>query len=380
MESLGILAGGIAHEFNNILTAIQGYAEMAMLETLEKTPLRKNLEQIYEEGEKAVDLVKQILSFSRQESPKVEPINPAHIIKQMLKIVRVTTPANIEIVSEFQDDCGRIMGNTTQIHQVAVNLINNAVFAIGKYKNGEGKITVRGVTIQCHECSFFSNCDSPSDSKNCFRLTVRDTGCGISKENLSKVFDPFFTTKEIGKGTGLGLSVVHGIVENHNGKIIVDSDEGIGTTFNIYIPSTLDMELDEQTQQPTITSKKEKGKLLIVEDNEAIANLYKKFLEKKGYEVIVCTNGKEAMSVFEKNLQRFDLVFSDMQMPIMTGKELAKKIHQLRPDLPIILSSGNIIEMAEKKMQEMGLRKLLTKPIKLSTLVQEINDCLEVGK
>lgn len=374
MESLGVMAGGIAHEFNNILSVIQGYTEISVLSVLENTPIRSYLEEVFTATDKAKDLVQQILLFSRQESPTFEVLNPILVLKQTLKMARAITPANIEIITDFQIEDIRIMGNTTQIHQVANNLINNAVHAIGE--NG-GEIKVTAQTLPCNESPISSMSSSSARiSETCFRLTVQDTGSGISKENLIQVFDPFFSTKEKGQGTGLGLSVVHGIVEHHKGKIIVDSEVGEGSVFNIYIPLTDVNELKDSIQQSSITNTKGTGKLLLVDDQDKLVVLYKTYLESKGYEVIVCNNGEEALSLFKNNPRQFDLVFTDMEMPSMTGKQLAKELLKIQPDLPIILSSGYSNVMTEQVAQKIGIRKYLSKPIQLSVLSQEIKSCL----
>ena len=375
MESLGIMAGGIAHEFNNVLAVVKGYTEMSILNISDNTPVRSYLEEVSVASVKATELVQQILLFSRQEPPNFEAFNPILALKQALKIARATTSANIEIISEFQIDDIQIMGNTTQIYQVTTNLINNAVHAIGE-TGGEIKITAH--TEQCNERLLSSlSSTSASKSKPCFRLTVQDTGCGISKENLNQIFDPFFSTKEKEQGTGLGLSVVHGIIENHAGKITVDSDAGIGTVFNIYLPLTEVKETKDSNQQPSIPNTKGTGKLLLVEDQKMLANLYKKYFESNGYEVVICDNGKEALCLFKTNPQQFDLVFSDMEMPIMTGKQLANEILKIQPNFPIILSSGYSNAMSEQAAQKIGIKKYLSKPIKLSDLSQEIKSCLE---
>ena len=234
MESLGTMAAEITHEFGNTLNAINGYADLSLIELEEDSVLYDYLLEIRNAGERATDLVQQLSLFSRKEKVELELVDPAPIIKQALKLISVTMPPDVEIVANLRDDCGRILCNVTQIHQVVVNLVINAVDALDK---GKGKITVSCHAVDCHKCLSCMMLDETIiKAGQCFFLMVKDTGSGIPKEILMQIFDPFYTTKEEGKGTGLGLSVVHSIIKNHKGKITVNSTENEGTTFNICIP------------------------------------------------------------------------------------------------------------------------------------------------
>ncbi len=244
MESLGIMAGGIAHEFNNILAGTQGMLELLLLDLEANHPLRQSLIQVDETEKRALDLVQQILTFARKETVKFEELNPAPIVQQAISIVRATFPSSIDLHLDIPHEVGPILGNSTQLHQVVVNLLNNARQAIG---DQTGRIFVELSNIRCQECPELRDDGLEADGleadgleadeiAECVRLTVQDTGVGIPAENLNKIFDPFFTTKEVGQGTGLGLSVIHGIVEGHRGKIRVDSQVGKGATFVLCLP------------------------------------------------------------------------------------------------------------------------------------------------
>ncbi|PCK07659.1 MAG: hypothetical protein COA42_13195 [Alteromonadaceae bacterium] len=390
MESLGTMAGGIAHEFNNILSTIQGYIEMSLMDLEDMNylegladlegdnTLKQNLNQVYEAGEKAIDLVHQILLFSRKEAVDRQLIDPVPILKQTLKIMRATTPANIDINVNIEGDCGLIRTNVTQLHQVVVNLINNGVYALGE--NG-GRINIVGKRISSQDAALSIPVESIlSKAESLLQLTVEDTGCGIPSEHISQIFDPFFTTKEPGKGTGLGLSVVHAIIESHKGIITVDSEVGRGTIFDVYFAlesTALSTEQQNFERSPPQEKARGKGRILVVEDQEQISMLYQDFLEGMGYSVEICHDGLSAFERFSHDTQEFDLVLSDMEMPKMTGKQLAIKLLKIRPELPIILSSGYSIEISDEVVRAIGVSKYLKKPVRLSLLSEEIEKCLK---
>ncbi|MEM7180611.1 MAG: PAS domain-containing protein [Spirochaetota bacterium] len=361
MESLGVMAGGMAHEFNNALSAIQGYTEMAELKLQKDSLEQKYLKQVLKATRDAGELVQQILLFSRKESKEFEIFSPIATFKHILKVIRATTPANIDIVYHIEKNCGKILGSPTQIGQVVTNFINNSLHALEKSEGGSIIIEAKSLVYK---------------NKSHFYFSIQDTGSGISSENLPKIYDPFFTTKEDGKGTGLGLAVVHGIVKAHQGNITVDSKWGEGTTFKVFLPLTEEI---EESRDPVAKFGNVLGKgfLLVVEDKEVIAQLYKDYFELIGYQVQLCPNGKEALDVFSQNPNHYDLLLSDMEMPLMTGKQLAREILHIRPSIPFILTSGYSESINEKMIQEIGIRKFLPKPIELSQLGLEIKKCLE---
>lgn len=363
MEALGTLAGGIAHDFNNILGAILGNTEIYMMGLPEEKKSDHYLNNIIESTERASLLVKQILTFSRMDPPSFKPMNLATVIREAIKMVRSTIPSKIKIKESIQEHAPVALADTTQIHQIVVNLCTNAYHAMEK----EGGT----IDILFHE--------AVQDNEPCLVLTVQDTGIGISAKNQERIFDPFFTTKEVGKGTGLGLAVVHGIVESHKGKIIVKSKPNEGTTFHITFPIA-------KIQEPPVISKTEfsnsthNGHILFVEDDLKLFELHQEFLKKLGYRVTACTEGAEALRLFEANADQFDLIFTDQDMPNMTGQQLSQAILGIRPTLPIVLTTGYSSLFSEEEAHAMGIRKYLMKPLKLSSLREALDDCLKPKK
>lgn len=363
MEALGTLAGGIAHEFNNLLAIISSNAEIGMDEFTEDSPEMQYLSSISEAVARGADLVRQILTFSRLDTARFNSIKLSSVVQSALKMVKITLPANIELHQELMEPCPNIMADTSQIYQVVLNLCTNASHAM---EETGGLLTVLLVE---------SDKGFPElNQEHWIKLCVKDTGKGISKEDQEKMFDPFFTTKEVGKGTGLGLSVVHGIVQKHQGYIIVDSEIGKGTAISIYFPKT-NLESKRVIQYERSLGRGE-GRILIVEDEPSLTHQYKKFLEKKGYVVTTCHQGSEALDLFTKFADQFDLVLTDQAMPKMTGKQLAQQLLALRPDIPIILSTGYSGVVSPEEAHALGIQKYLMKPFELKTLHLAIEECL----
>ncbi len=357
MEALGTLAGGIAHDFNNILAAILANAEIGWMDFPQNQKAQRYFEAITKSAERASELVKQILVFSRMDPLTFRPINLASVVQDTVKMLRATIPHHIEITLDLSEHCPNILADATQMHQVLLNLCSNSYHAMEE--NG-GRLEIaleaaRGGTY--------------------LKLTIQDTGHGMDAEAQRRVFDPFFTTKEVGKGTGLGLSVVHGIVEKHRGEITIDSQMGQGTTVSIWFPTTQAKASTTPPKQSVL--KKGSAHILIVEDEPLIADSYRKILERQGYLTTVCRNGVEALAEFEKNPNHIDLVLTDQAMPQMTGKQLAFKLLAIRPNLPILLSTGYSDIITKEEAQTMGIRRYLAKPIRLRTLLEVIADCLK---
>jgi len=364
IEALGTLAGGIAHDFNNILAIILTNTEILLMDLPPDFKGKQKLKNIEQVGERATNLIKQILTFSRMETTWLKPINISSVIQETLRLVRATIPVNIEIHQNFKENYSNILADVTQIQQIIVNLCTNAYHAIG---DASGVIEVSLKEIK---------------EDKLLKIMVSDTGCGIPQEDIDKIFDPFFTTKGVGKGTGLGLSVVHGIVENHQGKIKVESELGKGSTISLYFP-TVETESSEAIVLEPILNKGTDGTrmrhILLVEDETEIAELYQDFLERLGYDVTLCSNGSDALTLFKEDPNQFDLVLTDQAMPHMTGKQLAKELFLIRPDMPVILTTGYSDALTEEEAKELGIRKYLMKPIKLKTLQQAIEEYLEKG-
>ena len=371
IQAIGTLAGGIAHDFNNILFPIIGYTEMTLMDAPEESSIRTNLQEVLNATNRARDLVKQILAFSRQSIQEFKPLSLQPIIKESIKLLRATIPSNITIVEDIEESCGPTMGDPTQIHQVIMNLCTNAYHAMQE-TGGSLNIKLKEVDIE------------PDDilqkmgllTGKYLRLEVKDTGQGMQPSVLGRIFEPYFTTKEQSKGTGLGLSVTHGIVKSHGGDIQVFSEPEKGTTFQVYLPLIQNMEPEEGTE---IINKEFQGveRILLVDDEEPIVKIEKLMLERLGYRVTPLTSSSAALDTFRNKPDQFDLVITDMTMPIMTGIELAPKLIDIRPNIPIILCSGFNELASEEKVKSIGIKAYIQKPVELKVLGQTIRNVLE---
>lgn len=373
MEAIGTLAGGIAHDFNNILAAIMGYTELALLEVGEGS-LKENLVEVRKSSGRAKDLVAHILAFSRQGEMARMPVNIVPVIKETLKMLRASLPTTIEIRQTLGQDIGKILADPTQIHQVLMNLCTNAAHAM-REKGGVLEIALAQVCLQ-EEPILRSFAIDPG---NYLRLIVRDTGHGIAPAIVEKIFDPFFTTKNRGEGTGLGLSVVHGIVTSHGGAIEVKSVPGQGTSFLLYFPV---LESVTETMEPAVVDAPPTGKerVLFVDDEISLIELGERILAYLGYQVTTRTSSIEALALFRANPDKFDLVVTDYTMPNMTGGELAKKIREIRPEMPIVLCTGFSEMFTEEKAMALGIQGYVMKPISIHELAKICRSVLDQAK
>ncbi len=363
MEAIGTLSGGIAHEFNNILGGMMGYSELLMEKLPRNSEERTYIERVYSSGERASDLVKQILTFGRKDSSKQCPQKMSSVIQDALKMIRVTLPATIEIRADVDPECAPVMINTTQIYQVIINICNNAAHAMEE-KGGVLAISLKEIQVS-------SNQPFPSVNKGDYLLlTISDTGKGIPQDVKDRVFEPFFTTKEVGKGTGLGLSVVHGIVEQHQGRILVESEIEKGTTFNVFFPVTVG-EFHEIKDKEAL-SLEGAGHILVVDDEPCLVEFYKIGLKKNGFSTAVYHNSVQALEAFRENPYGFDVVFTDQTMPGLTGIELSKELLSIRADIPIILATGYSQTISKEDALSQGIKAYLQKPIKLKELIPTI--------
>ncbi|MCP4746815.1 MAG: PAS domain S-box protein [Desulfobacteraceae bacterium] len=369
IESIGNLAGGIAHDFNNILSSIIGYAELSIDEVEKETALEDNLQEIYTAGKRAKDLVKQILTFARQSAEERQIIQVRAIAKEVLRLIRATTPANIELRQALESN-SLIMANATQMHQLIMNLCTNAVQAM---ENTGGILSI---------CLSDAELDDPLPLSlsgiapgDYIRLTVSDTGPGIEPDIIESIFEPYFTTKGIGEGTGMGLAMVHGIVESYNGKITVNSKIGAGTVFSIYLPITEDFDGYQLSETKKVHSGTER--ILVVDDELPIAKMMRKMLEQLGYAVTTSNDCIKAYELFKSSPDDFDLVITDMTMPGMTGDLLAERFIEIRPDIPIILCTGYHKKISSKNASQIGVKALTYKPVqktKLSEIIRKVID------
>ena len=370
MESIGTLAGGIAHDFNNILFPVLGYADMLLEDIPENSPFRASVNGIYKSALRARSLVKQIITFSRQESNELELMKMQPVVKEALKLMRSTIPTAIDINPDINPDCGIIKADPTQIHQIVMNLTTNAYHAMEE-TGGELKVSLKEVELGEHGII------SPDMTPGVYAcLTVADTGKGMDKNLIDKIFDPFFTTKGPGKGTGMGLSVVHGIVKSINGTIQVYSESGKGTQFHVYLPVEKSLSEKQETNSKT---KIQDGneQILLVDDDEAILSMEKRMLERLGYQVISRNSSLEALEAFRANPDKFDLIITDMAMPNMSGDKLSVELTKIRPGIPILLCTGFSESISEEKTTFLGITGFLMKPVVMKDLAQKIREVLD---
>lgn len=369
MQSIGTLAGGIAHDFNNILSAIIGYTELTV-DYLEKGSIPyNNLQEVLEAGNRAKDLINQILTFSRQSEQDFKPLQLKLIVNDALKLITATLPSSIEIQTDLESEA-TILGDQTKIHQILMNLCTNANHAMQE-KGGV-------LCVSLSEIEFDSTLIlKPFDIRpgSYLKLSVSDSGHGISESIMERIFDPFFTTKEKGKGTGMGLSVVHGIVKSHQGTIDVYSEPGKGSTFNVYLPiieKQLEKKIKAEKPVPTGTEH-----ILFVDDEESILDMGKQQLESLGYNVTTRINSLEAFELFKIRPNAFDLVITDLTMPNMTGDELAEKMIAIRPETPVILCTGFSTRITEEKTKCMGIKAFIMKPLIRKDIAETIRQVLD---
>jgi PAS domain S-box-containing protein len=370
MESIGNLAGGIAHDFNNILFPIVGMAELLMMDLPPDSQNYESAEEILKAGKRGSDLVKQILTFSRQTEHKVIPVRIQQILKEVLKLSRSTIPSNIEISWDVQGDCGMVMADPTKIHQITMNLITNAYHALSSV-NGKINIKLKEADLNGEELT-----GSSLEPRRYAMLTISDNGCGINPDHMDKIFDPYFTTKEQGKGTGLGLAVVYGIIKEHCGDIKVYSELKNGSTFNVYLPIIEKNNENGTVQKPDIYQTGNE-RILLVDDDESTLLVEIKMLESLGYHVEERRSSTDALEAFKANPDSFDLVVTDMTMPNMTGDQLARELISIRPDIPIVICTGFSERINQEKALAAGIKGFLMKPVIRSDMAKMVRKVLD---
>ena len=369
MEAIGTLAGGIAHDFNNILAAILGYTELSLNDLKTESTLYQNLKEVIIAGGRARDLVKQILTFSRQAERKLKPVQVKLIIKEAIKFLRASLPTTIEIHQEIQSD-SLVMADPTQIHQVLMNLCSNAGHAMGEKG---GVLEVKLIDVVLGEDIAATHPELKPGPY--IELKVSDTGYGIPAHLLNRIFDPFFTTKEKSEGTGMGLSVVHGIVGSYGGKIIANSEPGLGSTFKIYFPTAERDETPLPISNQSIATGNEH--ILFVDDEMALVKIGKQMLESLGYKVTVRTSSIEALELFKSKADSFDLVITDMTMPNMTGDDLAIEMIRIKPEIPIILCTGYSARINPQQAAAIGIRAFVSKPVLKRDIAESIRNVID---
>jgi PAS domain S-box-containing protein len=374
IEALGTLAGGVAHDFNNILSAIIGYTELALLDATDGIKIDNNLQEVLRASQRAKDLVKQILSFSRKSKEKLKPVDVKPIVKEALKLLRASLPSTIEIRDQIDSKMAIIEADLTQVHQLLMNLCTNAASAM---EDEGGLINVRLKNVDINTLSSTTN--SNMDPGPYLKLSVSDTGHGMPPEVLEKIFDPYFTTKEKGKGTGLGLAVVHGIVKRHRGQITVESVPGKGTTFSVYFP-IIKRKIEAADKNTVESLPKGNECILFVDDEKDLLEIGTQMLSYLGYEVITRSNSLEVLDLFQSQPQRFDLVITDMTMPNLTGDKLAIELMKIRPDIPIILYTGYNESITEEQARKIGIKEFSMKPFVMRDLAETTRKVLNEAK
>ncbi|HXK47618.1 MAG TPA: response regulator [Deltaproteobacteria bacterium] len=370
MESIGTLAGGIAHDFNNILSFIIGYTELALDDDSVPDKVRDDLKGILRAGDRAKELVSQILTFCRKTDNSYSPLAIGTVVKESLKMLRSAIPSTIEIRQDIMD-LGLVLTDLTQIHQIMMNLCTNAAHAMEE-NGGVLSVSLKKVYVDGE----MSRRVPELPMGPYVTLAVSDTGHGMTSEVQERIFEPYFTTKEQGRGTGLGLSVVHGIVKNHEGAITCTSEPGRGTTFTVYLPmvdAVKDMK-ESHDERPLQTGTE---RILVIDDEPDLVNLARMMLGRLGYEVITKTSCAEALEVFGDDPGRFDLVITDMTMPGLTGDKVAQRLMSIRHDIPIILCTGYSEHMTKELARSIGIREFLLKPIEMGELAKTVRKVLD---
>jgi len=367
MEALGSLAGGVAHEFNNMLGAIIGYTELARMELSDQHPSSPKLDHVLKASQRAKDIIQQILTFSRRQDLKRELLGAGRVVNEMIKLIRPSIPPSVEITVKIADDCPPVLGNLTQLHQAMANLCTNSWHAMN---DQPGRIIISQKTVTLSRDVAGGRLGLPEGRYSV--ITVNDNGSGMDAATLARVFEPFFTTKGPGKGSGLGMPVVHGIMKSHDGGVTIDSEPGKGTTVYLYFPvqaGTAEKPAGQKLNLPAGHGER----VLLVDDEAALVSIGTKVLERAGYKVTGFTSSNEALAAFKKSPKDHDLVITDLTMPGMTGVALADALLEVRKDLPILLATGYIEESIREQAALLGFRDILLKPVSAQAMAEAVH-------
>jgi len=379
MESIGTLAGGIAHDFNNILTVINGYAQIIQ-ESLEKdSKLKKDVEQILKAGERAANLTRQLLGFSRKQMMRPKPLEINKLVTDMEKMLRRLITEDITLETALDKSVDIIYADPGQLEQILLNLVVNARDAI-RENSDETRKVIRVSTSQVFLDEEYAHNHEEVTPGEYMQLQVEDSGCGMSAEVRKHIFEPFFTTKGVGKGTGMGLATVYGIVKQNQSSIYVYSEPGQGTTFKVYWPI--------MTEEITKAAKGETDELpvggsetiLLAEDDAQIREITSHKLRKAGYTVIAAENGLKALEIAITNQGKIDLLFTDVVMPLMDGKKLSEKIKHIYPDIPVLFGSGYTDDNLPQDFDSLSAGHFINKPYKFTDLLAMIRQLLDQGE
>lgn len=373
MEAVGALAGGVAHDFNNMLTPILGYTELVMARLPPGDTLRQELGEVKKSALRAKNLVQQILAFSRQKGQELVCMALQPVLGECLKMLRSTLPATIAFREDIAMDCGQVMADPIQIQQILINLCTNAAHAM---EGGGGTLEVSLREIGVNPGDTLAGQDFRPGKY--LRLVVSDTGCGMDKATLERIFEPYFTTKEQGKGTGIGLALVHGIVKEHGGHLSVYSEPGQGTTFSLYFPVCRDAGGQSPRAMDTGIPRGSE-RMLLVDDEEDVLKMLKEMSEYLGYQVMAVSDSTEAYALFRNRPEAFDLVVTDQTMPGLTGVAFARKIFTLKPGMPVIICTGFSEALTEGKARELGIAGYIMKPVVMGDFARVVRRALEGG-
>lgn len=374
MAAIGALASGIAHDFNNILTPIMGYAEIAIEDLPKDSPVLQSLREILKAGHRAKDMVRQILVFNRMEEQKKESMILGTIVEEAIGLIKQTLPASVtfrETIKSRQP----VMTDPAKIHQLVMNLCINAFHAL---PNGEGEIHASIEDVRVTESDAVIR---PAIAPGGYaKLTIRDTGCGMSADVMERIFEPYFTTKTSEQGTGLGLSIVRGIVENHEGHIRVQSEPGRGTTFEIFLPVIETRPNEPMVRDAEKFARKGTETILLVDDERQGVLVFSKMLESLGYSVVTEMSPTAALERFQRSPETYQLLITDLTMPEMNGVDLAKRITRIRPNLPVVLMSGFSGPVDRETMASAGIAATIMKPCLKIDLANTVRDLLDEKK
>ncbi len=366
MQAMGTMAGGIAHDFNNILSAILGNVDLAKQDTPTDSAALVSLQEIDKAGRRARDLVRQILTFSRNEPPKRLPIQLAEVVQETQRLVRVALPPGVDLRLVVPDDCPSVLADATQVEQALLNLCTNAILALGHQK---GSVTIE-LSTTVLALPFNDRIGVPPGRY--VTLRVRDTGSGMSQETIERIFEPFFTTRQVGQGTGLGLAVVHGIMQTHQGGIDVQSAPGQGSVFTLYFPATSAEPVAAVEAEPVPVVEGHGKHVMYVDDDQALVFLVNRVLTRKGFKVTVFTDPLEAKEALQEQPGVYDLLVTDYNMPGYSGVDLLRDAKTIRPDLPVALASGYVTPEIEQRALQEGASALIYKPNDVNELCETV--------
>ncbi len=370
MEAIGTLAGGIAHDFNNILGAILGYAQLTQMHTVNDQRVQGYVGNIFKASERAKGLVEQILTFTRQGKSQKVPSDIAVVLKEVVKLLRATIPSTIEITQKIPSNLGTVLADQTQIHQVLMNLCTNAAHAM-EASGGELSVTLDDCVVDAGG----EGADDDLAPGRYLKLAVKDTGTGMKKSVMDRIFDPYYTTKAVGEGTGMGLATVHGIVNDHGGRVFVDSVHGQGSVFSVYFPV---LENPAETSiKPTLAYPRGSERIIFVDDEDLLVEVGIEMLQDLGYDAVGTTRATQALETFKEKPEHFDLIITDMTMPGMTGDQLAEALLRIRPDIPIIICTGFSKRLSSVQASSLGIRAFLMKPVTVQELSKTVRDVLD---